>query len=133
MSNLSLLSRSAVNVDRKDFVDPGAQAVLQDYIRLVRTHVTSEPMLVAMIALPPSTSSDLSYNDVLLCDDPIISQVTRDTSKPGRARDDGAECWVVHSTASYARKVMEEVAAEGGGKVQVAQRAGDDLYQVCLF
>ena len=94
--------------------------------------MTSEPMLVAMIALPPSSSSSLqlSSNDILLFDDPIISQITRDTSKPGWAREDGAECWVVHSTASYARTVMEEVAAEGGGKEQVAKRAGDNLYQV---
>lgn len=73
------------------------------------------PLFALMVALPralvevPFDGASVQSADV--------QWISRDSSKPGRARADGHECWVAVSTVDYARRKIAEVAPlQVGGK-----------------
>jgi predicted NAD/FAD-dependent oxidoreductase len=72
--------------------------------------IESVPILVLMIAFE-SPLVQLPYDGISFDDASTefgsLSWIARDTSKPGRERSDGGECWIVQSGSEAAKKVLE--------------------------
>ena len=71
--------------------------------------IGSVPILVLMVAFesPLQLPYDgISFDDIST-EFGLLGWIARDTSKPGRERGDGRECWVVQSSPEAAKKVLE--------------------------
>mmetsp|Transcript_22656 Transcript_22656/g.65236 ORF Transcript_22656/g.65236 Transcript_22656/m.65236 type:complete len:411 (-) Transcript_22656:17-1249(-) len=72
--------------------------------------IESVPILVLMVAFE-SSLTQLPYDGITF--DNISGEfgslgwIARDTSKPGRERSDGGECWIVQSGPEAAKQVLE--------------------------
>jgi predicted NAD/FAD-dependent oxidoreductase len=81
--------------------------------------VASVTSLVAMVAftapLPPALGDGVRFEG-----HGALAWAARDSSKPGRARSDGRECWVLHSTAAAAKRIAAQ--AGGGGRRKAGVR-----------
>lgn len=64
---------------------------------------------------PLDDSCGINFDSLLLKTDSTsdstimqkIGWISRDSSKPGRRREDGGDCWVVQSTTEYAQEIIE--------------------------
>lgn len=95
-----MADRNSARADRKDFDD-----AIRSFASLTRTHVTSRPVLVAMVALNKPLPEELG-DIVSFIGDGVIAQAIRDSAKPQRTREDGLECWVLQSTHSHAQNII---------------------------
>lgn len=97
--------RNSMREDRKDFSFPATAAALAPFARIVQQHLSSQPVLIAMLVLSRPLPADIG--DILTFKDhPVLTQIIRDSSKPERERQDGRECWVLHSTSDHARRII---------------------------
>jgi predicted NAD/FAD-dependent oxidoreductase len=98
------LSATNDRADLRDAPVPGYKALAAD--------VDSIPSLVLMVAfesvLEGMPADGISFNEGGFGS---VAWAARDTSKPGRARDDGKECWVVMSSPEAARSIIASVEA----------------------
>eukprot|EP01041_Mallomonas_annulata_P007482 gene7482-15319_t len=95
-----------------------------------RTHIRNiktSPRIVLMVAFAQTLA--LPYDHIDVTGHAIISRLVRDSNKPGRERTDGMECWVVQSTPAIAERIISDVAARGGDKMEVAAIAEKELLQ----
>lgn len=71
--------------------------------------IVSVPILVLMVAF--ESPLQLPYDGITFDDVSgefgSLGWIARDTSKPGRERDDGRECWVLQSGPEAAKQVLE--------------------------
>ena len=97
--------RNSIRVDRKDFSDPSTTKAIRSFAKSTWESISSKPVLVAMVAfnkpLPPELGDILTFTS-----DRVLAQAVRDSAKPQRSRDDGIECWVLHSTCSHAKEII---------------------------
>ena len=90
----------------------------EEYINSIQAAVSSSPILANMIVLRHSLPRDVfPFDGVTFLPaasgvGSILGWIARDSSKPGRARQDGKECWVVQSNTEYAAAVISEVKAD---------------------
>lgn len=79
--------------------------------------IASVPILVLMVAFE-SSSLEIPYDGITFDEERgefgSLGWIARDTSKPGRERNDGKECWVVQSGPKAAKMVLESVIEEKG-------------------
>lgn len=110
------------------------------------SRVSSVPSLALMVA---TSATNLPFSSLLLDEHPVFSWIARDDSKPGRGRDDGAECWVAQCSPAFTKQFLESrknlryanairaavvrdlvpefqalVTALGGGKAEVCMAQG---------
>ncbi len=64
--------------------------------------VTMRPCIAAMVVL--ERRPDVVWDAAFVNDDPVLSWVARNTSKPGRATH---ECWVLHATPTWSARYLE--------------------------
>ena len=91
------------------------RALKDEYIDSIQAMVSSSPILATMIVLRQSLPRDVFPFDgvtFLPADGSVLGWISRDSSKPGRARVDGKECWVVQSNSDYAAAVIHAVKAD---------------------
>jgi predicted NAD/FAD-dependent oxidoreductase len=103
---------------------------LTELVGKLQSH-ESEPVFTVLAAYPSATGVPFDAAVPHGCDK--LRWICRDSSKPGREREDGMECWVAHCTRSAAqryiadapvaagrpsRQVMENVAEEMAGTVR---------------
>jgi renalase len=65
--------------------------------------VVMHPCLALMVVLP--TRPPVPWDAAFVNDDPVLSWVARNASKPGRGAH---ECWVAHATAAWSTRHLEE-------------------------
>lgn len=65
--------------------------------------VRSHPSLALLVATQPT---GLAFDSLLLEDHPHFAWLSRDDSKPGRQRSDGAECWLAHASAQVTGRLV---------------------------
>ena len=115
-----LVSSDRTSANRADL----REAPIPDY-KSITAGITSVPSLVLMLAL--STSIEGLPDSMLFPpagEFGSLGWAARDTSKPGRARTDGKECWVVHSSPEAARSLLDSVARE-----EAALGKGDSSFE----
>ena len=76
--------------------------------------IASVPILVLMLAL--DSPLDIPYDGIRFDEESgefgLLGWMARDTSKPGRVRDDGKECWVIQSGPKAAELVLASITEE---------------------
>lgn len=66
------------------------------------------PCLSLMVALKSGLpKSTFPYDSVSFKGSPILGWISRDSSKPGRERSDGQECWNIQSNPDFAKSVIK--------------------------
>eukprot|EP00884_Botryococcus_braunii_P007656 jgi/Botrbrau1/16892/Bobra.150_2s0105.1 len=72
--------------------------------------------LFSMMAAVPSPLLQVPFDAAAVEGNAALQWISRDSSKPGREREDGAECWVAVTTEEYARQLIEDsgMLVEGG-------------------
>jgi predicted NAD/FAD-dependent oxidoreductase len=74
--------------------------------------VRSLPSLALLVA---TDATNLGFDSLELSDHPIFSWLARDSSKPGRTRTDGVECWVAHASADFTKSWLKKMKKGGRG------------------
>eukprot|EP00546_Thalassionema_frauenfeldii_P018520 CAMPEP_0178902234 /NCGR_PEP_ID=MMETSP0786-20121207/4490_1 /TAXON_ID=186022 /ORGANISM="Thalassionema frauenfeldii, Strain CCMP 1798" /LENGTH=373 /DNA_ID=CAMNT_0020573475 /DNA_START=26 /DNA_END=1144 /DNA_ORIENTATION=- len=116
---------SATN-DRADL----RHAPLSDFKSLVEP-IVSIPILTLMIAF--DSSLEIPFDGIRFEEGGsfgTLGWIARDTSKPGRDRTDGRECWVVQSGPQAAKELLESVkgASFENTREIVREKAKEILY-----
>mmetsp|Transcript_40112 Transcript_40112/g.93612 ORF Transcript_40112/g.93612 Transcript_40112/m.93612 type:complete len:376 (-) Transcript_40112:52-1179(-) len=102
--------KTAAMQHRKDL----DRTVLADFVRPASA-VPSVPSLALMVAMQ---ATHLRFDSLLLNEHPTFSWLARDSSKPGRSRADGVECWVAHASPDCAKRLLS-----GGGRPSAIREA----------
>ncbi|BDA48954.1 Renalase [Coccomyxa sp. Obi] len=105
-----------------DLGEAGASPVIQQ----LRT-VTGSPVFSLMVCLERSAvNAPFDGSSVAGCD--VIQWVARDSSKPGRERSDGLECWVAMTTEAFAQQLLAEAPlTKNGAYVAQSQQYLSDV------
>jgi renalase len=71
--------------------------------------IGSIPILVLMVAFEEKL--DIPFDGVLFEGNEFgsLGYISRDSSKPGRLREDGQDCWVIQSNTEAATKVLSQI------------------------
>ena len=89
-------------------------APLSDFKNEVE-QIASVPILVLMVALE-SPLDEIPFDGITFDEESgefgSLGWLARDTSKPGRGRKDGAECWVVQSGPKAAKRILDSTVDE---------------------
>jgi renalase len=76
--------------------------------------ISSVPILVLMVALD-APLKHVKYDGITFDEESgefgSLGWIARDTSKPGRERDDGKECWVIQSGSKSAERILASTEA----------------------
>ena len=68
-----------------------------------------------MIAFPTPLTGP-QFDAAVVEDSDVVHFLSRDSSKPGRGRDDGVECWTAVSTEAFAREMVARAPLSVDGK-----------------
>eukprot|EP00270_Netrium_digitus_P021668 TRINITY_DN941_c0_g1_i3.p1 TRINITY_DN941_c0_g1~~TRINITY_DN941_c0_g1_i3.p1 ORF type:complete len:361 (+),score=110.74 TRINITY_DN941_c0_g1_i3:135-1217(+) len=89
--------------------------------------VKANPCFATMVAFA-SAAEKLPLDGVSVEGSDVLVWASRDSSKPKRASDsESTECWVLHSSASYAEKKITEAAARGQAKEALLDEVARDM------
>ncbi|KAG1659540.1 hypothetical protein FOA52_016163 [Chlamydomonas sp. UWO 241] len=72
------------------------------------------PMFALMMAFRPPQLPALPFDAVSVTAGVGVAWLARDSSKPGRARDDSTECWVALATAPLSQSLLGDRSPSGG-------------------
>lgn len=104
-----------IEQQKTDTVNHHLQNLAVNFAQPIQQHFKAIPSLVLMIAFHESLDESINFDSLLLKGGSPqnnkklqkISWISRDSSKPGRHREDGGDCWVVQSTLEYAQQIIE--------------------------
>ncbi|KAK3281220.1 hypothetical protein CYMTET_10975 [Cymbomonas tetramitiformis] len=99
---------------------PGTLNIDQEYHPLEKhfsamAGVPPGSLFSAMIALPRALEG-VPFDAAVVKGSTDLQWICRDSSKPGRGRDDGHECWVVVSSADFALRMVQAMPLSIDGK-----------------
>ncbi|CAK0733136.1 hypothetical protein CVIRNUC_000231 [Coccomyxa viridis] len=105
-SSLILADQMNVRKGSHGYVDMQAHnfCALAERVRAVKR----SPRYSLMLALKQGAIR-APFDGVTVRNSSIIEWISRDTSKPGRERTDGVECWVAVTTEAFAQEVISEM------------------------
>eukprot|EP00555_Chaetoceros_dichaeta_P013065 CAMPEP_0198270296 /NCGR_PEP_ID=MMETSP1447-20131203/44535_1 /TAXON_ID=420782 /ORGANISM="Chaetoceros dichaeta, Strain CCMP1751" /LENGTH=402 /DNA_ID=CAMNT_0043962251 /DNA_START=10 /DNA_END=1218 /DNA_ORIENTATION=- len=104
----------------------------KDYV----SSIESVPSLTLMVAfespLKGINLDGINFMDTNDDEGSILGWAARDTSKPGRARQDGKECWVVQSNPKIAKKLITKMNKKGNSFESTRENVKDKAKEMLL-
>ena len=102
-----LVCTDRMSISRDIFLDDFGKDI--DKIETIKS-------LTAMVVF--ESPLDLSLDGIQFNDEGLLGWAARDTSKPGRSREDTHECWVLQSSPKAAKEILQEANTENLNEIR---------------